>query len=79
MPFNRVLNFSKKIKMFHDYGIIVNPGIVFGFDQVEPAYVNVLTPFLGRCSSTVLKRPVVSSIGTGQSTTASLWSSSRAA
>ena len=28
-PFNRVLKFSKEIKMFHDYGIMVNPGIVF--------------------------------------------------
>ena len=25
-PFNRVLKFSKEIKMFHDYGIMVNPG-----------------------------------------------------
>src|SRR5438552_9030552 len=32
-PFNRVQKFSKEIKMFHDYGIMVNPGIVFGFDS----------------------------------------------
>jgi radical SAM superfamily enzyme YgiQ (UPF0313 family) len=63
-PFNRVQKFSREIKMFHDYGIMVNPGIVFGFDsddvtvferavdfltknQVELAYLNVLTPLPG--------------------------------
>ena len=78
-PFNRVLKFSKKIKMFHDYGIIVNPGIVFGFDQVELAYFNVLTPIPGTALFDRFERQVVSSIGTGRSTTASMWSSSRAA
>ncbi len=32
-PFNRVEKFSQEIKMFHQYGIMVNPGIVFGFDN----------------------------------------------
>ena len=30
-PFNRVQKFSQEIQMFHKYGIMVNPGIVFGF------------------------------------------------
>jgi type VI secretion system protein ImpG len=37
-PFNRVLKFSKEIKMFHDYGIMVNPGIVFGFDSDDALF-----------------------------------------
>ncbi len=31
--FNQVQKFENQIKMFHDHGIMVNPGIVFGFDN----------------------------------------------
>ena len=31
--FNQVRKFEDQIKMFHDHGIMVNPGIVFGFDN----------------------------------------------
>ncbi|MFQ5991717.1 MAG: B12-binding domain-containing radical SAM protein [Nitrospiraceae bacterium] len=31
--FNQVQKFEDEIKMFHDHGIMVNPGMVFGFDH----------------------------------------------
>ena len=45
-PFNRVLKFSKEIKMFHDYGIMVNPGIVFGFDSDDVTVFERAVDFL---------------------------------
>jgi hypothetical protein len=45
-PFNRVLKFSKEIKMFHDYGIMVNPGIVFGFDSDDVSVFERAVDFL---------------------------------
>ncbi|MEK7836504.1 MAG: DDE-type integrase/transposase/recombinase, partial [candidate division NC10 bacterium] len=31
--FNQVKKFEEEIRMFHDHGIMVNPGMVFGFDH----------------------------------------------
>jgi radical SAM superfamily enzyme YgiQ (UPF0313 family) len=45
-PFNRVQKFSQEIKMFHDYGIMVNPGIVFGFDNDDEAVFERAVEFL---------------------------------
>ena len=45
-PFNRVLKFSNEIKMFHDYGIMVNPGIVFGFDSDDVTVFERAVDFL---------------------------------
>ena len=45
-PFNRVQKFSQEIKMFHDYGIMVNPGIVFGFDNDDEAVFERAVDFL---------------------------------
>ncbi|BCA55631.1 Radical SAM [Nitrospira sp. KM1] len=45
-PFNRVKKFSQEIKMFHDYGIMVNPGIVFGFDNDDEAVFERAVEFL---------------------------------
>jgi radical SAM superfamily enzyme YgiQ (UPF0313 family) len=45
-PFNRVRKFSQEIKMFHDYGIMVNPGIVFGFDNDDEAVFERAVDFL---------------------------------
>jgi len=45
-PFNRVHKFSQEIKMFHDYGIMVNPGIVFGFDNDDEAVFERAVDFL---------------------------------
>ncbi len=45
-PFNRVKKFAQEIKMFHDYGIMVNPGIVFGFDNDDEAVFERAVDFL---------------------------------
>ena len=45
-PFNRVQKFSEEIKMFHEYGIMVNPGIVFGFDSDDEAVFERAVDFL---------------------------------
>lgn len=45
-PFNRVEKFSQEIKMFHDYGIMVNPGIVFGFDNDDESVFERAVEFL---------------------------------
>src|SRR5678815_2166601 len=45
-PFNRVEKFSQEIKMFHDHGIMVNPGIVFGFDHDDESVFERAVGFL---------------------------------
>ena len=45
-PFNRVQKFSQEIKMFHDHGIMVNPGIVFGFDNDDESVFERAVEFL---------------------------------
>lgn len=45
-PFNRVHKFSQEIKMFHDHGIMVNPGIVFGFDNDDESVFERAVDFL---------------------------------
>ncbi|HSN03748.1 MAG TPA: radical SAM protein [Nitrospira sp.] len=45
-PFNRVHKFSQEIKMFHDHGIMVNPGIVFGFDNDDESVFERAVEFL---------------------------------
>ncbi len=45
-PFNRVEKFSQEIKMFHDHGIMVNPGIVFGFDHDDESVFERSIEFL---------------------------------
>jgi radical SAM superfamily enzyme YgiQ (UPF0313 family) len=44
--FNRVEKFSQEIKMFHDHGIMVNPGIVFGFDHDDESVFERAVEFL---------------------------------
>jgi radical SAM superfamily enzyme YgiQ (UPF0313 family) len=46
--FNRVQMFEDEIKMFHDHGIMVNPGIVFGFDNDDEAVFERAVDFLIR-------------------------------
>jgi len=45
-PFNRVQKFAQEIAMFHKYGIMVNPGIVFGFDNDDEAVFERAVDFL---------------------------------
>jgi hypothetical protein len=47
-PFNRVQKFAQEIKMFHDYGIMVNPGIVFGFDNDDESVFERAVDFLNK-------------------------------
>src|SRR5947209_4432581 len=47
-PFNRVKKFEEEIKMFHDHGIMVNPGIVFGFDNDDESVFERTVEFLIR-------------------------------
>ena len=46
--FNQVRKFEDQIKMFHDHGIMVNPGIVFGFDNDDEAVFETAVNFLTR-------------------------------
>ncbi|MDO8546889.1 MAG: cobalamin-dependent protein [Nitrospirales bacterium] len=45
-PFNKVKKFEEEIKMFHDHGIMVNPGIVFGFDNDDESVFERTVDFL---------------------------------
>ncbi len=45
-PFNKVKKFAEEIKMFHDHGIMVNPGIVFGFDNDDESVFERTLEFL---------------------------------
>jgi len=47
-PFNRVEKFSAEIKTFHDHGIMVNPGVVFGFDHDDESVFERAVEFLIR-------------------------------
>ena len=46
--FNQVRKFEDQIKMFHDHGIMVNPGIVFGFDNDDESVFESTLEFLIR-------------------------------
>lgn len=46
--FNQVRKFEDQIKMFHDHGIMVNPGIVFGFDNDDESVFESTLNFLLR-------------------------------
>lgn len=46
--FNQVRKFENQIKMFHDHGIMVNPGIVFGFDNDDESVFETAVNFLER-------------------------------
>jgi radical SAM superfamily enzyme YgiQ (UPF0313 family)/anti-anti-sigma regulatory factor len=50
-PFNKVKKFEEEIKMFHDHGVMVNPGIVFGFDNDDESVFERTVEFLikNRC------------------------------
>jgi radical SAM superfamily enzyme YgiQ (UPF0313 family) len=46
--FNQVRKFESQIKMFHDHGIMVNPGLVFGFDNDDESVFETAVEFLTR-------------------------------
>jgi hypothetical protein len=45
-PFNKVKKFEEEIKMFHDHGVMVNPGLVFGFDNDDESVFERTVEFL---------------------------------
>ena len=45
-PFNRVAQYEKEIKCFHDHGIMLNPGVIFGFDHDDEAVFPRTVEFL---------------------------------
>ncbi|MCZ6780595.1 MAG: radical SAM protein [Nitrospirae bacterium] len=47
-PFNQVQKFEDEIKVFHDHGIMVNPGMVFGFDNDDESVFERSFDFLMR-------------------------------
>jgi radical SAM superfamily enzyme YgiQ (UPF0313 family) len=47
-PFNRVKKFEEEIQTFHNHGIMVNPGIVFGFDNDDESVFERTVEFLVR-------------------------------
>ncbi len=46
--FNQVRKFEDQIKTFHDHGIMVNPGMVFGFDNDDESVFETTLNFLVR-------------------------------
>ncbi|MEX2491613.1 MAG: radical SAM protein [Nitrospirales bacterium] len=46
--FNQVSKFEDQIKMFHDHGIMVNPGMVFGFDNDDESVFETAVDFLNK-------------------------------
>jgi radical SAM superfamily enzyme YgiQ (UPF0313 family) len=47
-PFNRVAQYEREIKCFHDHGIMLNPGIIFGFDNDDESVFPRTVEFLNR-------------------------------
>lgn len=47
-PFNRVAQYEREIKCFHDHGIMLNPGIIFGFDHDDVSVFPRTVEFLER-------------------------------
>ncbi len=45
-PFNKVMQYEKQIKTFHDHGIMVNAGMIFGFDHDDESTFERTVEFL---------------------------------
>jgi radical SAM superfamily enzyme YgiQ (UPF0313 family) len=45
-PFNRVAQYEREIKCFHDHGVMLNPGVIFGFDHDDEAVFARTVEFL---------------------------------
>ena len=48
-PFNQEKNFADQIQCFHDHGIMVNPGIIFGSDGDDESVFENTIDFLIKC------------------------------
>ena len=49
-PFNQEKQFEKQIQCFHDHGIMVNPGIIFGSDGDDESVFENTVEFLVKCN-----------------------------
>ena len=49
-PFNHEKQFEKQIQCFHDHGIMVNPGIIFGSDGDDESVFENTVEFLIKCN-----------------------------
>jgi hypothetical protein len=47
-PFNRVAQYEREIKCFHDHGVMLNPGIIFGFDNDDESVFERTVEFLNQ-------------------------------
>jgi radical SAM superfamily enzyme YgiQ (UPF0313 family)/anti-anti-sigma regulatory factor len=45
-PFNQEKNYADQIKRFHDHGIMVNPGVIFGSDADDESVFETTVEFL---------------------------------
>lgn len=45
-PFNKVKLYERQIQTFHDHGIMLNPGIIFGFDHDDESVFERTVEFL---------------------------------
>lgn len=45
-PFNQEKNYADQIKCFHDHGIMVNPGVIFGSDADDESVFETTVEFL---------------------------------
>ncbi len=45
-PFNRVEQYERQINCFHDHGIMLNPGVIFGFDHDDETVFEKTVAFL---------------------------------
>ncbi|MEW6324046.1 MAG: radical SAM protein [Nitrospirota bacterium] len=48
-PFNQEKNYADQIKCFHDHGIMVNPGVIFGSDGDDESVFENTVEFLIKC------------------------------
>ncbi len=48
-PFNQEKRYEDQIKCFHDHGIMVNPGIIFGSDAEDESVFENTVEFLNKC------------------------------
>ncbi len=48
-PFNQEKNYADQIKCFHDHGIMVNPGMIFGSDADDESVFENTVEFLIKC------------------------------
>ena len=57
-PFNKEKKYADQIKCFHDHGIMVNPGIIFGSDADDESVFENTVEFLVKNRVLHLGKPI---------------------